>query len=158
MFILLFLCWVVFNQNFTLEIACFGVAVSGAVFFFACKFMDFSIKKDLYIMKSFPSILAYIAVLVWEVIKANVALVKLSLTKKNRKPVIVEFRTKLKTGIARALLANSITLTPGTITAGVEGDLFRIHCFDESLAEGLDALVFEKRLLKLEGGFTRVNR
>ena len=76
--------------------------------------------------------------------------------KKNRKPVIVEFHTKIRSRIGRSLLANSITLTPGTITAGVEGDCIRIHCFDESLAKGIDATVFEKRILKLEEGYEDV--
>lgn len=152
MFILLLICWIVFNQNLTLEIFLFGLVISAALYAFMCRFMDYSIKKDLFIMKRLPGIALYVILLVWEVIKANFVLFGIVFRKKKHDPVIVEFKTKLKTRTARAFLANSITLTPGTITIGVEGDLFRIHCFDKSLAEGIDATMFEKRLLKLEEG------
>ena len=158
MFILLFVCWIIFNQNLTLEIVIFGLAVCGAVYFFVCRFMDYSVKKDIFIMSRLPGIILYVITLVWEIVKANVVLVGIMLFKKNRRPVIVEFHTKIRSRIGRSLLANSITLTPGTITAAVEGNFLRIHCFDESLAKGLDATVFEKRILKLEEGYEDVIR
>jgi multicomponent Na+:H+ antiporter subunit E len=43
------------------------------------------------------------------------------------KPGIVRVKTRLKTPLARTLLANSITLTPGTITVEARGDEFFIH-------------------------------
>jgi multicomponent Na+:H+ antiporter subunit E len=43
------------------------------------------------------------------------------------KPGIVLVKTKLKTPLGRLLLANSITLTPGTITVESDGDDFYIH-------------------------------
>ena len=42
-------------------------------------------------------------------------------------PVIVRFRTSLTTDLGRTTLANSITLTPGTITVQVNDDEFLIH-------------------------------
>ncbi|MBN2781437.1 MAG: Na+/H+ antiporter subunit E [Candidatus Marinimicrobia bacterium] len=43
------------------------------------------------------------------------------------KPGIVKVRTKLQSRIGRTLLANSITLTPGTLTAEIRGDYLYIH-------------------------------
>ena len=65
-------------------------------------------------------------------------------------PIIVKFRTSLKSDFTRMLLANSITLTPGTITISLEGDEYTIHCLDTSLAEGLENSDFEKALKKLD--------
>ena len=153
MFLLLFLCWIVFNQNFTLEIVLFGLAISGAIYFFMCKFMDYSIKKDLFIMRKIPQIVHYVLILFIEIIKANVTIFKLFGTLgKEREPVIVSFRTDLKTRLGRTLLANSITLTPGTITVKMEGNLLTVHCFDKSLAAGLKDSVFERKIKKLEEG------
>ncbi len=47
-------------------------------------------------------------------------------------PKVVEFKSKLKSDVSRTTLANSITLTPGTITiySGVMGK-FVVHCIDE---------------------------
>ena len=45
MYLLYFALWVIFNGNFTLEIAVLGILVAAAVFAFTCKFMEYSIEK-----------------------------------------------------------------------------------------------------------------
>ncbi len=45
-------------------------------------------------------------------------------------PGIVKVKTKLKSPIGRMILANSITLTPGTLSVDVKGDYFYIHWID----------------------------
>lgn len=105
-------------------------------------------------MKKIPLIIAYVFILVREVVKANLGLFKIFFfKKKEREPVIVEFESRLKTTVARVFLANAITLTPGTITFALEGNRFKVHCFDKSLAKGLNDTIFEKYLLKLEEGY-----
>ena len=155
MFILLFLLWIVFNANFTLEIVLFGLGVAGLVYAFMCAFMDFSIKKDLFLMSRVPLFIAYVGILIWEVIKANLVLVKLLVIKRENElhPVIFKIQTGLRSKLCRVLLANSITLTPGTITVSMEGDVLIIHAMDQSLAiEDMEHLAFEGILEKLEGG------
>ena len=65
-------------------------------------------------------------------------------------PVIVEFHSGLKTQFQNVLLANSITLTPGTITVFQEGDHFVIHALRREYAEGLESSSFIKLLDKLK--------
>ena len=155
MFILFFVCWIVFNQAFTLEIAIFGIVLSVVMFLFICKFMDYSIKKDIVLLKKFPSMLLYALILLKEIIKANINLYRLFFlhSKEKREPVMVTFESRLKTRTARVFLANAITLTPGTITVKVKGNMLTVHCYDKSLAAGLDDTIFEKKLLKLEEGW-----
>lgn len=155
MFILFFVCWVIFNQAFTVEIAIFGIVLSVVMFLFICKFMDYSIKKDIILLKKFPQIIAYALILLKEIIKANFVLYRLFFlhSKEKREPVMVTFESRLKTRTARVFLANAITLTPGTITVKVKGNMLTVHCYDKSLAAGLNDTVFEKRLLKLEEGW-----
>ncbi len=43
------------------------------------------------------------------------------------KPGIVKVRTKLKTDMARTFLANSITLTPGTLSIDIVGNRLYVH-------------------------------
>ena len=57
----------------------------------------------------------------------------------------------LKTEMARVMLANSITLTPGTITVSLTDQELLVHCLDKSLAEGMEDSEFVKLLEKLEG-------
>ena len=52
--------------------------------------------------------------------------------------------------VASHLLANSITLTPGTITVSVDGNRFTVHCLDKSLAVGLADSAFVKMLHEFE--------
>lgn len=152
MYILFFLMWVIFNGKLTLEIAVFGLVIAAVMYAFICKFMDYSIAKDLAVMKKSLLILQYIAVLVFEIVKANMATIRLITSNKHTaEPVLVRFKTELKTKTARVLLANSITLTPGTITVSLEEDEYVVHCLDKSLAEGMDSSVFVRLLTRMEG-------
>ena len=47
-------------------------------------------------------------------------------------------------------MANSITLTPGTITIALEGDELIVHALDEELVEGIDESIFVRMLRKME--------
>mgnify|MGYP003429443099 FL=1 len=151
MYVLFFLAWIIFNGQFTLEIAILGVAVATVMFAFMCKFMDYSIKKELNVYKKSIWFFAYIVLLLREIVKANLEIIPRILTvEEEMEPVIVKFKTNLKSDFTRMLLANSITLTPGTITVSLEEDEYTIHCLDTSLAEGLENSDFEKALMKLD--------
>ena len=63
-------------------------------------------------------------------------------------PTIVTFKTKLKSNIARDALANSITLTPGTITIRVVDQVFYVHAISRKAAAGLPGEM-EDRLAKV---------
>ena len=151
MYLLFLLAWIIFNGNITLEIAIFGIVISSAMFVFMCKFMDYSLKKEVNVYKKSIWFLAYAVLLIREIVKANLAIIPRILTvEEEMEPIIVKFRTSLKSDFTRMLLANSITLTPGTITISLEGDEYTIHCLDTSLADGLENSDFEKALKKLE--------
>lgn len=151
MYLLFLAAWIVFNGNITLEIMIFGVIIAAVMLAFMCKFMDYSLKKEINVYKKSICFLTYIVLLIREIIKANLAIIPRILTvEEEMDPVIVKFRTTLKTDFTKMLLANSITLTPGTITVSLEDDEYTIHCLDTSLAEGLENSDFEKALKKLE--------
>jgi multicomponent Na+:H+ antiporter subunit E len=150
MFVLLLLLWIIYNGQFTVEILLFGIAFSGLIFAFMCKFMGYSIKKDLTYASMIPLILEYILVLFIEIVKANIAVVPFMLTKKKQEPVLIFYQTKLKTKTARVVLANSITLTPGTITVSCEEDQYIIHCLNANMFEGAEDGIFVRLLTKME--------
>jgi multicomponent Na+:H+ antiporter subunit E len=151
MLLLFFLVWVVFNGRLTLEIALFGIAVAGAVFAFVCRFMDYSMQKELRFYKLLPAFAQYLYHLIKEIILANLGVCWMILTRKEQmEPVIVHVHAKLKSETARVILANSITLTPGTITVSLTEDELLVHCLDKSLSEGIEDSVFVRLLQKLE--------
>jgi len=89
--------------------------------------------------------LIYIVVLIWECIKANFDVAYRVLSPKMPiKPGIVKVKSSLKTDIAKTFLANSITMTPGTITVDVINDDFYIHWIYVS---SQDPAVYTKKII-----------
>ena len=151
MYLLFFFLWIFLNGQFTLEICCFGAAIAASMFLFVCKFLGYSVKKDILLCRKLPYILAYILILICEIFQSNISAIRLALSYRNEvDPVMVKFRTDLKTNAARVALANSITLTPGTITVAMEGDELVVHALDAELIEGIDESIFVKLLRKME--------
>lgn len=152
MYVIFFLLWITFNGRVTTEIVLFGLAVSAALYWFICKFMDFSPRRELEYLKKSGYLLQYLYHLVREIILANFATMRLICSAgRVVEPAVIEFETHLKNDTSRFLLANSITLTPGTITVAVEGNRFIVHCLDKTLAEGIESSVFVRLLEKIEG-------
>ena len=151
MLLLFFCAWIIFNGRITVEILILGVVISALVFAFVCKFMDYSTEKEKGFYKKFFYLIGYAFLLIKEIIVANVQVVHMIWTQKEViEPVIVKFRVNLETELARVILANSITLTPGTITVLLEENEYTVHCLDKSLAEGMEDSVFVKMLEKIE--------
>ena len=151
MYILFFLLWIIFNGQITLEIVVFGILISAAMYAFICKFMDYSFKKERIVLREAGYIIEYLTVLFWEIVKANMETIRFIIARKHKnQPVLVSFTTDLKTRTAKAILANSITLTPGTITVALEEDELIVHALDETLIEGIDESIFVRMLRKME--------
>lgn len=139
MFLMLFLLWIIFNGSITLEIVLFGIVISGLIYWFGCKFMGMSPKKELLYAKRLGLFLEFMGVLFVEIIKANVSTIKLIVSHRYEiDPVLVTFEVHFESRLSRVLFANSITLTPGTITVDVIGDRYKIHALDSSYIDGID--------------------
>ena len=75
--------------------------------------------------------LAYVVYLFLAIVKANfdvasrIVRIRIPLN-----PGIVSVRTKLSTPLGRTVLANSITLTPGTLSVEIKGDILYVHWID----------------------------
>lgn len=151
MYLLYFLLWMIFNGDVTLEICILGIIIAGVIFAFTCKFMDYSIEKEKHNLKKIFSFLKYICILVIEIVKANFAVIHMILSEREEiEPALVSFESDMKTPAGQALLANAITLTPGTITVLLQDSRYVVHCLDESLAEGMADSVFVKKIKELE--------
>ena len=129
-----------------------GVVFSGALTWFCNKYVGYGNKDAKGVtLRRLPLLISYLGILIWEIIKANIAVIKLTLAKElDFEPCIIYFQTDLKEQFTKVLLANSITLTPGTITVSLEDDLYCVHCLDKSMAEGIDESIFAKKLRKIE--------
>lgn len=64
-------------------------------------------------------------------------------------PVIISHRTSFVREVSRVVFANSITLTPGTLTVDVEGNTFHIHCLAERFADDVASGELERRVARV---------
>lgn len=64
-------------------------------------------------------------------------------------PRLMRHRTSFTRPASRVLFANSITLTPGTITVDVEDDTFCIHCLAERFADEIATGELEDRVTRV---------
>ncbi|MFH1513717.1 MAG: Na+/H+ antiporter subunit E, partial [Bacillota bacterium] len=114
-------------------------------------FLSYRLRDELRTLRMIPAGISYIALLFIEIAKASFAVLKIVLNPKYKvRPQLVTFRTPLKTTVAQSILANSITLTPGTLSVFAEGDMLTVHCLDSVFVKGIEDLTFQRRLLKLE--------
>lgn len=151
MYILFLSLWIILSGKITIEILLFGLAISTALFAFICRYMDYNLKKEKLLWILLPLFIRYFWLLLTEIVKANLCVLRLILSPRLQpEPRLVRFRTTLQTDIARVILANSITLTPGTITVTVKGSEFLVHCLDEELGEGIEQSVFIPILKEFE--------
>ena len=150
MFVVFFVLWVVFNGKLNAEIAIFGVILSGLVYLFSCRFLGYSLEKDKKLFRLIPAAIRYVWLLMCEIVKSNIALLRVVYSPKIEvKPRLVTFSTPLK-GTFKSILANCITVTPGTISVTSEDDKLTVHALDESFAEGIAETDFQKQLLEMQ--------
>jgi len=152
MFMLLLILWIILNGRLDAEVFLLGIGLSALICLFAARCMGYSFRREREVLRRAPGFVRYCALLLFEIIKANLDVMHLILSPRlEPEPQIISVRVPLKTGLGRVVLANSITLTPGTITISLEGDCYRIHCLDRTLGEGVDSSPFVSRLTRLEG-------
>ena len=105
MILLLFILWVIFIGKITAEIVVMGFIISLAVTVFCKKFFFREARDTRHIVREDIMLVAYIGVLVLEIIKANIAVLIIMLSKNIEiEPSFCYFKTDLKNPIHRILL------------------------------------------------------
>lgn len=149
MALFLFAVWLILNGSFRADVLITGALATGVILFFACRFLDWSLRREYLVYCAIPEAVGFAGLMLEEIVLANLAVAKILIHGKP-KPVVRTFTTELSTGLGRVLLANAITLTPGTVTLRCEGERLTVHCLDESLAAGLDGSKMEKKIARME--------
>lgn len=145
--------WLILNARVTVEVVAVGIVVTLAVSFFTYKLLGLSFAAERKVWAKIGRIIAYLFVLVIEVVKANLHMIAVILSAVIEiKPQLVYFKSPVRSNAAKVALANSITLTPGTITIKLEDDQYGIHALDAPMGDGIESSVFVEKLKKIEGG------
>ncbi len=147
-FILLLVNWIIFSGVLDAFHLGLGVICCGFVAWLSTDLVFGNTSKGLRarLVEAFR-FMGYAAWLLWQVVLANIHVLKLAFSQNERAthPRIIRFKTSLKSDFARYVFANSITLTPGTVTMSLVGDEFVVHAIDKAVADELPGEM-EKRV------------
>lgn len=90
--------------------------------------------------------------LAWEVVKANIDVAKRVLAPRmNISPTMVRLTASQKSDLGLVIYANSITLTPGTVSVDVDPGEILVHALSREAAEDLKAGEMDRRVGQVEG-------
>ena len=149
-FVLLFGAWVLFSGHLDAVHLSYGVVCSALV-----AAMSYDLLFPQTATPVAPAavlrLIAYVPWLLWEVVLANFHVVYLILRPSAVRSQVIRFRTKLQSDLAKVTLANSITLTPGTITIQLDDDEFVVHALSDKAADDLRDGDMERRVARLYG-------
>lgn len=149
--VVLFSFWLLLSGHYTPLLLGLGVA-SSALVVLIVKRMDAVDDAKVALYHGFR-VLAYLPWLLREVWRSNVAVARIILTPRLRiSPLMVEFQASQTTDFGIALYANSITLTPGTVTTGVEGNILEIHALTSADVDGREEDEMDRRVTWVERG------
>ncbi len=125
-FILTFFVWMILTWNVEILNIIVGILSCGFVALIFRK--EFKIDKKIFHIKRYLYFIEYIFVFIYYMIKANILMAYRVLSPRLPiKPGIVKIPLELKSKMAKVILANSITLTPGTFTVKMEDGYLYIH-------------------------------
>ena len=93
--------------------------------------------------------IAYFVVLIYEVIKATIDVSFNSIMRRNIDPVIVDVETVLERPVSQTILANSISLTPGTLSVDLDSENNIIKVAAISPRKQEDIIPFEPYIKKM---------
>lgn len=151
LFIILMSVWLLNSGHYTSLMIGFGVGSSLLVVFLSLRM---GIVDDEGVpVHLVPRALRYAPWLVKEILKSNVDVARRVLTpgRPRISPRIIEAGTTQRSDLGRVIYANSITLTPGTVSIRVHGPYITVHAIADDVAEGLLEGEMDRRVTTLEG-------
>ena len=149
-FALLFVVWMIFSGFFDAFHLSLGV-ISCAIVTWISSDLLFEDRTTSFRRRliQFVRMVSYTFWLLRQIVLANVFLLRLAFGPRERlKPQIVRYECGLKSDFEKFLLANSITLTPGTVTIKILGSTYYIHAINDEAAAGLDGEM-ERRIARI---------
>ena len=141
--VMLFAFWMILSGNTEIKFVTYGVftaVITAWVTYPLLLVPDAEGKKYYYVFGLNPFRLVYYFFwLMWQLILANVDVVKATVREElDINPCVVSFRFRMNHPMGQVILANSITLTPGTVTMNVTEDgLFEVHALTDGAADGV---------------------
>ena len=129
-FVICLLLWLLLTASFAADELISGVIISLVVSIISAPKMKILNGLRLH-LGFFLGLISYLWYFFMALIKANFDLAKRVVSKDMKlHPDVVEIKTTMRSDLGKLFLANSITLTPGTLTVDVVGDSLLVHWID----------------------------
>ena len=156
-FVILFAFWLLLSGHYQASYIFIGALAAGLVtllsndlFYAVLRYGERTEPQIRSVLLQLWRFLLYLPWLLSRIIMANVQVAYLVLHPKLPiDPGLLVFRTQMRKGMAQVTLANSITLTPGTITTSLENGRYIIHTLKRSLAGELEDATMQNKIARV---------
>lgn len=146
-FVVLLAFWLVLSGQYQVKYIVMGTLSAGLVTFLTNGLFYTQVHRDQkeeagvqFVFRCLWRLLAYVPWLLFNIIKANIQVAYLiSHPRLPIEPVLLQFKTQLRRSVAQVTLANSITLTPGTVTVDLKEGKYLVHTLVPQAAQSLVA-------------------
>ena len=149
LFIVLFGFWLLMSGYYTPLILSLGVISCLLCVYLTIKgkFLD----NETLPIYFFPRLIQYTLWLVKEILKSNIQTAKVIIMK-SEEPELFSVKATQKTNEGKVTYANSITLTPGTVTTQIKNDIFEVHALTKDFGDDVRSSEMDKMVTWLEKG------
>ena len=149
LFIVLFGFWLLMSGYYTPLILSLGVISCLLCVYLTIKgkFLD----NETLPIYFFPRLIQYTIWLIKEIFVSNITTAKVILSK-SEKPELFSVKATQKTNEGKVTYANSITLTPGTVTTQIKNDIFEVHALTKDFGDDVRSSEMDKMVTWLEKG------
>ena len=148
LFFILFSLWLLMSGHYNFLIVGLGII--------SCVFCVYVAKRGKLIDDEslpiffIPRLLNYLIWLFKEILKSNLSTAKVIINGKVE-PETFTVKTSQVTDVAKVTYANSITLTPGTVTTKIQKDVFEVHALNSDFGKDVRTNEMDKKVTWLEG-------
>lgn len=149
----LFAFWLVLTGSLALSNIVLGLALCFALGWWAVRVLWARGDEPALTWRQAGRFLLYLPWLLKEIVVAAVGVAEKALDPRMPiDPVVIVHRSGLARTVSRVAFANSITLTPGTLTVDLNGSDYIVHCLSESFANGIENGDMESRVARVFEG------
>ena len=148
LFFILFSLWLLMSGHYNVLIVSLGII--------SCAFCVYVAKRGKIIDDEglpiffMPRLLNYLIWLFKEILKSNLSTAKVIINGKVE-PETFNVKTSQVTDVAKVTYANSITLTPGTVTTKIQKGVFEVHALNSDFGNDVRTNEMDKKVTWLEG-------
>ena len=149
LFIILFGFWLLMSGYYTPLILSLGIISCLLCVYLTIKgkFLD----NETLPIYFFPRLIQYTLWLIKEILKSNIQTAKVIIMK-SEEPELFSVKATQKTNEGKVTYANSITLTPGTVTTQIKNDIFEVHALTKDFGDDVRSSEMDKMVTWLEKG------